>query len=741
MSDPQQKTFIVEITSFDGVKTYYISKPSFILGRGSTSEIKLDDKDISREHVRIFFADALKIEDLDSSNGTFVNGIRLPPKSHVDILENDKIVLGQSKISLKIKLMTVSEEAQKIAKIEEEQKNAPVQVDIKGFPDPQNDFKMDFKNVTIDLPKYKDPGQHAQEIIKEAEFVKYTIIKGANVQKEKIIAESKLQSKKIAEATYQEYQSRVNLLIQQTREQMNHLKAETESHLDDKRLHAMDEIQMMWKEHQDQLQTEKNAILDKLDGENKLKLDIELEKLRNEIFIEKNRVISEAESDIMAKTKAYRSQFENERTEHTEKVRFLTKQYQETKAEAEALDKKITELKNATNDKTIEYDAIVSKLNIEQDKLEVLQRSHKNLVEENSKIQENLNNYQKNRDAALEIERQAKKNIEELTKKIQTLSEQKETIERQLQNIDKNLADAKLKVKSEVENEYKILREAEGKKFEEFKVAELKELQKIREEHTSSIKKLSLELSQEVASKLEMQAKKTGGQAFDFEKSLEVINSVIQVKTSENGMSSNHQAQLDTWKKKQRAEKITLFTSGLAAAIVLFFGGNFIYSKLTRDSFKDEMSRSAEARRQKEIENKFTPEKTSAYYETYVDATLYTDGFVDVFLDDTNQQAWVKKATVYFLNTWKIDEQKTIQVISNSRSLVQAVNEKVPMFTKQNFKAELEKLKQIEAANITQQVQIFGTNVRYESYKKLERQFFSELLQGKGRGLSSEGTK
>ena len=61
MSDPQ-RTFIIELTSFDGVKTYYISKPTFVLGRGSTSEIKLDDKDISREHVRIFFPDALKIE-------------------------------------------------------------------------------------------------------------------------------------------------------------------------------------------------------------------------------------------------------------------------------------------------------------------------------------------------------------------------------------------------------------------------------------------------------------------------------------------------------------------------------------------------------------------------------------------------------------------------------------------------------------------------------------------------------
>ena len=731
-----QRTFIVEITSFDGVKTYYVSKPSFVLGRGSTSEIKLDDKDISREHVRIFFTDALKIEDLDSSNGTFVNGIKIPTKAHVDILENDKIILGQSKISFKVKVMSVSEEARQIAKMQEDQKNAPVQVDIKGFPDPENAFSMDFKNVKIDLPKYKDPNQHAQEIIKEAEFVKYTIIKGANVQKERIIAESKLQSKKIADATYQEYQSRVNLLIQQTREQMNHLKAETESHLDDKRLHAMDEIQMMWKEHQDQLQTEKNAILDKLDGENKLKLDIELEKLRNEIFIEKNRVISEAESDIMAKTKAYRSQFENERTEHTEKVRFLTKQYQETRAESELLDKRILELKNSTNDKTIEYDAILSKLNIEQDKLEALQKIHKNIVEENSKIQENLNNYQKNRDAALDIERQAKKNIEELTKKIQSLSEQKENVDRQLQNMEKNLADAKLKVKSEVENEYKLLRDVESKKFEEFKVSELKELQKIREEHMSSIKKLSLELSQEVATKLEMQAKKSPEKGFDFEKNLEVINSVIQVRTSENGMSSNHQAQLENWKKKQKSEKVSIFASGVVASIILFFGGNFIHSKLTRDSFKDEMTRSAETRRQKELENKYVIEKTAAYYEGYVDATLYTENFTEVFLDDTNQQAWVKKATVYFLNTWKIDEQKTIQVISNSRSLVQSVSEKSSTFTKTNFKTELEKLKQIEATNVAQQVQILGSNVRYESYKKLERQFFSELLQG--RSLSSE---
>lgn len=733
-----QKTFVVEVHSFDGVKTYYVNKPFFVLGRGSTSEIKLDDKDISREHVKISFSEGLRLEDLESSNGTFINDAKVPPKTQIEVLPNDKIVLGKSKLSFKFKVMTPSEEAQQIAKIAEEAKDANVQVAISGFPDAKNDFKLDFKNVTIDLPKYKDPSQHAQEIIKEAEFIKYTIIKSANVQKEKVIAEAKLVSKKIAEETYHEYQSRVNLLIQQTRDQMNHLKAETESHLDDKRLHAMDEIQLMWKEHQDQLQTEKNVIISKFDAENKMKLDIELEKLRNEAFIEKNRVITEAESDIMAKTKAYRAQFENERTEHTEKVRLLTKQFEDMKAECEILSRKIAEFKEQNNEKNIEYDQILSKLNIERDKLEILQTNFKNLSEENSKIQENINSFQKNRDAALETERIAKKNIDELTKRIQALSEQKQNVEEQLQSMEKSLSDAKLKAKSDVEQEYKILRDSEGKKFQEFRVAELKELQRIREEHTTSIKKLSLELSQEIATKLEMQSKKTGQGVFNFDQNLEVINSVIQVKTaSETGISSNHQAQLDSWRKKQRAAKVSLFAAGAAAAFVLSVGGNVVLKRLTRDTLQDELAKTAEIRRQKEIENRFIPEKTSSYYESYVDATMYTDNFVEVYLDDKNQQAWVERATIYFLNTLKIDEQKTIEAISASRSLVQTVEERMQLLTKTNMKAETEKLKQLEATTTEQQVEVLGSNVRLEAYKKLERQFFSDLL--KKRKLATEG--
>lgn len=76
-----------------------------------------------------------------------------------------------------------------------------------------------------------------------------------------------------------------------------------------------------------------------------------------------------------------------------------------------------------------------------------------------------------------------------------------------------------------------------------------------------------------------------------------------------------------------------------------------------------------------------------------------------------------------------MDEQKTIEAISASRSLVQSVDERVQMLTKTNMKSEVEKLKQLEATTIEQQADILGSKVRLEAYKKLERQFFSDLLK------------
>ena len=551
------------------------------------------------------------------------------------------------------------------------------------------------------------------------------------MQKEKILSEAGLEAKNIADKSYQEYRERLDLVIAETKSQMQYLKTETEMHLDDKKLHALKEIEHLWKEHHEHIEIDKKNTLQKLKDQNKQEMDIEFERLNNELFIEKNRVLTEAESVVMRNTVEYRAKFENEKNEHEEKVSLLSKQIEDLKEEDEMCTLKVKALKEGLHANQMDYDKVLSQLNIENDRLEAVQKKHNTLENENLKLQESLDSYTKNRDAILETERQTKKSVEEISVRITELSQKKEELQGLIQNLEVTLAESKLKAKANVENEYNNLRIAENKKFEELKVAELKELQKIRLEHTNSFKKFSLDLSQEIAVKLEMLQKSSP--EFNFEKNLEVINSVIQIKSAEvTGVESNHQDQLDNWKRKHKSEKISQFMYGAMASVLLYVSGTFVYSKFSTDSLKQELQRTAELRREKEIENAFVATKTSVLYESYVDATIYTQDFTNVYLDDSLQNEWVQVATRYFVQTWKIDEQKTIQVIANSKSLVQTVEEASKKLTKTKLKVEIEKLKGLEAENVEAQVAILGTNVKYEAFKKLERQFFSDKLQKRG---------
>ncbi|MDE2748520.1 MAG: FHA domain-containing protein [Chloroflexota bacterium] len=74
---------------------FEISKDVTTLGRDISNDIVLNDRETSRHHLRLMLAgDTLTIEDLGSTNGTFVNGKRV---SGVTPLQNgDMIGLGET---------------------------------------------------------------------------------------------------------------------------------------------------------------------------------------------------------------------------------------------------------------------------------------------------------------------------------------------------------------------------------------------------------------------------------------------------------------------------------------------------------------------------------------------------------------------------------------------------------------------------------------------------------------------
>ena len=59
-------------------KSFPLVKDETTIGRDTTSDIVISDAEISRHHARIYkLGDSYMVEDLGSTNGTFVNGQRL----------------------------------------------------------------------------------------------------------------------------------------------------------------------------------------------------------------------------------------------------------------------------------------------------------------------------------------------------------------------------------------------------------------------------------------------------------------------------------------------------------------------------------------------------------------------------------------------------------------------------------------------------------------------------------------
>jgi pSer/pThr/pTyr-binding forkhead associated (FHA) protein len=74
-----------------------IPGPVCVIGRASTANIVLEEESVSKQHARLTYGDgAFHIEDLGSSNGTFVNGKRVHEAQEIhpgDLLRLGAVIL------------------------------------------------------------------------------------------------------------------------------------------------------------------------------------------------------------------------------------------------------------------------------------------------------------------------------------------------------------------------------------------------------------------------------------------------------------------------------------------------------------------------------------------------------------------------------------------------------------------------------------------------------------------------
>jgi pSer/pThr/pTyr-binding forkhead associated (FHA) protein len=76
-------------------KTLEIDRPKLLIGREEDCQLRLDSEFVSRRHCALLLDDyTLRIRDLGSKNGTFVNGRRIGTSDMI-LLQDDVVSIGE----------------------------------------------------------------------------------------------------------------------------------------------------------------------------------------------------------------------------------------------------------------------------------------------------------------------------------------------------------------------------------------------------------------------------------------------------------------------------------------------------------------------------------------------------------------------------------------------------------------------------------------------------------------------
>ena len=397
------------------------------------------------------------------------------------------------------------------------------------------------------------------------------------------------------------------------------------------------------------------------------------------------------------------------------------------------------------NNEVIKLDAKISDLIAENKKVsDLLENKNKELAKLTELKEKNEALYadqKKNYDAQF-VDQKTKSDalILDLKNKISSLTTEKQTAK---DSFDKIISELHLKKEELKKVEEKIVidrkmafknlsdevskkRTEENEKLDEFKKQQAKEFQKINDHNLKLFEKIGIDISHDIAQKLEVSFQKKG--RFVFNEAVETIshsmNSHLALSSKDQKQELKVEEKILNWQNQQKKKTYQTYFNALVVYGIIFWGGNYLKNKLSQDPMAEQRRELASKAQEAVEKNKYVFVKTDTYYDTYVENTLYNNSFYAAYMKPENQTEWHTIATKYLLKKWKVSEEKSIEVIAGSKSLVQNVEERRETFTKTRFKTEFEKLTLLEKELKEKHSQAMGSLVRYEDYKRLEKEFF-----------------
>src|SRR5688572_21293968 len=95
MSEQSDKPVLIIMEGEQAGQRWTIEGDKFVVGRGGECELVLPERQVSREHIHIYYdGSEYFLKDLGSKNGTWVNGVEIPNQT-ITLHDGDEISIAK----------------------------------------------------------------------------------------------------------------------------------------------------------------------------------------------------------------------------------------------------------------------------------------------------------------------------------------------------------------------------------------------------------------------------------------------------------------------------------------------------------------------------------------------------------------------------------------------------------------------------------------------------------------------
>nr|HMN67592.1 hypothetical protein [Bdellovibrionales bacterium] len=103
-------------------------------------------------------------------------------------------------------------------------------------------------------------------------------------------------------------------------------------------------------------------------------------------------------------------------------------------------------------------------------------------------------------------------------------------------------------------------------------------------------------------------------------------------------------------------------------------------------------------------------------------------GYVETYLGDEFQKAFFKALKPFMFKTFRVEEDKIIQVMAMSSTLVRNLQEKRAGIHPDFVNSSIDKMRDLEAETVKRMQPVLGSSVRVDAYRRFERKFYETFV-------------